>query len=63
MQETALLYLGASPYKENNSLCNYYGITKILQPRRAVGPDLKMSVQSAIALQFIQVCIQLSKSV
>lgn len=57
MQETALLYLGTSPYKENNSLYNYYGITKILQPRTAVGPDLKMSVLSAIALQFIQVCI------
>lgn len=24
MQETALLYLGTSPYKENNSLYNYY---------------------------------------
>lgn len=55
--------LVTSPYKENNSQYNYYGIIKILQPRTAVGPDLKMSVLSAIALQFIQLCIQLSKSV
>lgn len=42
MQETALLYLGKSTYKENNSLSDYDRITVILQPRKAVDPDLEM---------------------